>query len=243
MKRRIVHLIGVVLLLSLLLTGCNAFAETQPNNEEKNPVNTPAEAPVETPKETLEETLPYEEDGDFVTTSDAMDYEIQCALWKKHPDLYRTPSDVAIPYFYGEFNGMYVFSFGTGGIDAFRCQRIGEYEFIYSGGGIKRDVYNSNDGEFYTLKEAYDQDFLTIEDVGVIHEKFVKINAHAYEFDENGEVIPNQMPEIIFGSDGYVYVNGESIGIKVGTDLVKGEDGYWYINGENTGIKAEASTN
>ena len=201
------------------------------------------ETPAETPAETPSETLPYEEDGDFVTTSDAMDYEIKCAILKEWSSANLTPDDVNIPYFYGEFNGVYALGFGLGGICAFECQRIGEYEFIYSGGGVKRDVYNSKDGEFYTLKEAYDQGFLTIEDIGVIHEKFVRINAHAYEFDENGKVIPNQMPEIIIDSDGNVYVNGENTGIKLDTEFVEGEDGYWYINGENTGIKAESSTN
>ena len=67
-----------MLLLSLLFTGCNTFAETQPKVPEETPINTPAETPAE--------MLPYEEDGIFVTTSDAMDYEIQNAKFKTIPD-------------------------------------------------------------------------------------------------------------------------------------------------------------
>ena len=225
--KKFTYLLDILLIFSLLLTGCNAFAETQP----------------EVPEETPAETLPYEEDGDFVTTSDAMDYEIQCALFNKYPSAHKSPNDINILDFYGEFNGAYVLHLGLGGAQWVTYDVFGEYTFIYSSDNARLDVYNSKDGEFYTLKEAYDQGFLTIEDIGVIHEKFVRINAHAYEFDENGKVIPNQMPEIIIDSDGNVYVNGENTGIKLDTEFVEGEDGYWYINGENTGIKAGSSTN
>ncbi len=204
MKRRIVHLIGVVLLLSLLLTGCNAFAETQPKTPEETPAETPAE------------TLPYEEDGDFVTTSDAMDYEIKCAILNKWPNAKLTLGDINIQYFYGEFNGAYVIHLGMGGATAIDYDYFDEYVFIYSGAYAKLDVYNSKDGELYSLKKAYNMGLLTIEDIGVIYEQFVKLNAHMYDFDENGEVIPPKKPvvEII---DGYYYIDGVYTGVKAGS--------------------------
>ena len=205
MKKGFIYLIGGLLIFSLLLTGCNTFAETQPN------------VPEETPAETPKETLPYEEDGVFVTTSDAMDYEIQCALFNKYPSAYKSPGDFNISYFFGEFNGAYVIHLGgMVGAAVIDYDYFGEYVFIYSGGYAKLDVYNSNDGEFYTLKKAYEQGLLTIEDIGVIYEQFVKLNAHMYDFDENGEVIPPKKPvvEII---DGYFYVDGVYTGIKAGS--------------------------
>jgi len=200
-------LICLLLLLSLLLTGCNGA------------VNQPTE-PDETPAETPKETLPYEEDGVFVTTSDAMDYEIQNALYKKHPGAHKSPDEFNISYFYGEFNGAYVIHLGGKvGTAAIEYDYFGEYVFIYSGGYAKLDVYNSKDGEFYTLKKAYDMGLLTIEDIGVIYEQFVKLNAHMYDFDENGGVIPPKKP------------------------VVEIIDGYFYIDGVYTGIKAPSATN
>ena len=201
--KKITYLMGILLILSLLLTGCNAYAESQPEAAEETPV----------------ETLPYEEDGVFVTTSDAMDYEIQCALFNKYPSAHKSPNDLNILYFYGEFNGAYVMYFGLGGTAAIEYDYFGEYVFIYSGGDKQLHVYDSKDGEFYTLKKAYDAGLLTIEDIGVIYEQFVKLNAHMYDFDENGEVIPPKKPvlEII--------------------------DGYYYIDGVYTGIKAPSATN
>ena len=205
--KKITCLICLLLLLSLLLTGCNGA------------VNQPTE-PDETPAETPAETLPYEEDGVFVTTSDAMDYEIQCALFNKYPGAHKSPGDFNISYFYGEFNGAYVIHLGGKvGTAAIEYDYFGEYVFIYSGGYAKLDVYNSNDGEFYTLKKAYDMGLLTIEDIGVIYEQFVKLNAHMYDFDENGGVIPPKKP------------------------VVEIIDGYFYIDGVYTGIKAPSATN
>ena len=202
--KKITSLICLLLLLSLLLTGCNAFAESQPEAAEETPV----------------ETLPYEEDGVFVTTSDAMDYEIQNALYKKYPGAYKSPGDFDISYFYGEFNGAYVIYLGgMGGTATIDYDYFGEYVFIYSGGDKQPRVYNSKDGEFYILKKAYDAGLLTIEDIGVIYEQFVKLNAHMYDFDENGEVIPPKKP------------------------VVEIIDGYWYIDGENTWVKAGSATN
>ena len=207
--RKITHLICLLLLLSLLLTGCNGA------------VNQPTE-PDETPAETPAETLPYEEDGVFVTTSDAMDYEIQCALFKKWSYYQtQTPNEICIPYFYGEFNGIYALGFELGGTCAVEGQCIGEYEFIYSSGGIKHDVYNSKDGEFYTLKEAYDKGFLTIEDIGVIHEKFVKVHAHSYDNEHNkpstSTSTSNNQPPVIEIIDGYYYINGVNTWVKAGS--------------------------
>ena len=184
------------------------------------PAETPPKVPEETPAETPAETLPYEEDGIFVTTSDAMDYEIQNALYKKHPGAHKSPGDFNISYFYGEFNGAYVIHVGgMVGTAAIEYDYFGEYVFIYSGGDAKLHVYNSKDGEFYILKKAYDAGLLTIEDIGVIYEQFVKLNPNMYDFDENGGVIPPKKP------------------------VVEIIDGYFYIDGVYTGIKAPSATN
>ena len=208
MKRKIVHLIGVVLLLSLLLTGCNGA------------VNQPTE-PDETPAETPAETLPYEEDGVFVTTSDAMDYEIQCALFNKYPSAHKSPGDFNISYFFGEINGAYVIHLGgLVGAAVIDYDYFGEYVFIYSGGDAQLHVYNSNDGEFYTLKKAYDAGLLTIEDIGVIYEQFVKLNAHMYDGnnDPPSTSTSNKQPPVIEIIDGYYYIDGVYTGIKAGSD-------------------------
>ena len=200
----------MVLFLSLLFTGCdNAVRPTDPQ---------------ETPAETPAETLPYEEDGVFVTTSDAMDHEIQNAMFKTIPSTetyIKTPSDITISRFYGAFNGVYVIKLtipsrvGSMGVE---YDYFGEYVFVYSSSLAQLDVYNSNDGEFYSLKKAYDMGLLTIEDIGVIHEKFVKFNEHMYDIDENGEITYPKKP------------------------VVEIIDGYYYINGANTFIKAPAET-
>ena len=198
--KKITSLICLLLLLSLLLTGCNAFAETQPKVTEETPV----------------ETLPYEEDGDFVTTSDAMDYEIQCALFSNYPGAHFN-----ISYFYGEFNGAYVMHLdGKVGAAAIDYDYFGEYVFIYSGGYAKLDVYNSKDGEFYSLKKAYEQGLLTIEDIGVIYEQFVKLNKRMYDGNHypSSTSTSNNQPPVVEIIDGYYYIDGVYTGIKAGSD-------------------------
>ena len=213
--KKMTSLICLLLLLSLLLTGCNAFAETQPEAAEETPANTPVETPAET-----EEELPYKVDGRFETTSDEMDYYVKLAKYTQIGDVgLKSPFDIRITEFYGEFNGSYVVELYVPGqisLDVVNTVKIGEYYFIYEPSDAV-EVYNSADGKFYYLKSAYEQGLLTIEDIGVIYEQFVKLNAHMYDFDENGEVIPPKktVVEII---DGYFYIDGVYTGIKAGSD-------------------------
>ena len=224
--KKILHLIGVVLLLSTLLTGCNGFTETQPNILEGTPANTPVEAPEETPIETpaeTEEELPYKVDGRFETTSDEMDYYIKLAKYTQIGDVgLKSPFDIRITEFYGEFNGVCVVDLSIPGaiyMDSITYETIDGYVFVYSSSD-KHDVYNSNDGLIYTLKKAYENGFLTLDDIKVIYEKHVKANARFYDFNDSGEVVGPTTPQISIGADGY-----------------------WYINGVNTWVKAGSSTN
>lgn len=216
--RKITYLICLLLLLSLLFTGCNTFAETQPKVPEETPINTPAETPAE--------MLPYEEDGIFVTTSDAMDYEIQNAKFKTIPDGVgvTSPSSIKITDFCGEFNGVCVVDLlipGAVYMDAITHEIIEGYVFVYSSSD-KLDVYNSADGQFYTLETAYENGLLTLDDIKIVYEKYVKANARLYEFNDFGELIGPKYHHICIKADGYWYVDGVNTYVKAGADPGEG---------------------
>ena len=152
MKRKIVHLIGVVLLLSLLFTGCNAFAETQPKVPEETPVAPPEETPSESPAD--------------------------------EPEL---PSDVKSATPYGEFNGVYVVDISNAlNIAVAGFERLEGYYFPTLSSDFL-DVYNSNDGKYYSLTEAFKNGLLTADNIKVVNEKYVSLHSKYYEQDYVGK--------------------------------------------------------
>jgi len=213
MKERITYLIGILLIVCLILAGCNRSTA----NEFSNPEETPAETPEETPAETPVESLPYEDDGIFKTTSDEMDYRIQKATCKKYPSFAKDVSEVKIVGYYGEYHGVYVVDLymrnrGYVGSDGmakqFFYERVGEYLFVYSISDSLY-VYISADDTVCYMLEAYEQGILTDDDIGEIYKKHFEANRDVYESAKQEQ---EPVVEII--------------------------DGYWYINGVNTGVKA-----
>ena len=210
MKERITYLIGILLIVCLILAGCNRSTA----NEFSNPEGTPAETPEETPVE----SLPYEDDGIFKTTSDEMDYRIQKAACKKYPSFAKDVSEVKIVGYYGEYHGVYVVDLymrnrgydapDSGVVKPYKSEKIGEYMFIYEVTSLLY-VYIPADDAVYYMDEAYEEGILTDDDMGEIYKKHSEANRDVYESAKQEK---EPVVEII--------------------------DGYWYINGVNTGVKA-----
>ena len=206
MKERITYLIGILLIVCLILAGCNRSTA----NEFSNPEGTPAETPEETPAE----SLPYEDDGIFKTTSDEMDYRIQKATCKKYPSFAKDVSEVKIVGYYGEYHGVYVVDLymrnrgyvGSDGMaESFYRERVGEYLFVYSISDTLY-VYISADDIVCHMLEAYKQGILTDDDIGEIYKKHFEANRDVY-----AKAKQEPMVEII---DGYWYINGVNTGVK-----------------------------
>lgn len=205
MKRRIVHLIGVVLLLSLLLTGCNDAV--QPT---ETPVNTPLETPDETPEETPYETLVETPTETPAETPDNTPFNNPLTM-ESEMDVSQFPVGVRTALFYfGNYNGVYVFDVPDGAVtDDVIEENIGEYHFMY----ISRDdveVYNANEKKSYTLSEAYENGLLPIEAIRAVHEMYDLMFSFRYRNDGN----PNSTATV--RSDGYYYIDGVCTGIKAG---------------------------
>ena len=89
---------------------------------------------------------------------------------------------IGVQNYYGEFN--------SGAIVAYmRCdccsyveelwtEYVGGYEINYSNGHRIEVLYN---GEFYTLTEAYENAYLTVDDIADISEKHIEYNPYLYE--------------------------------------------------------------
>lgn len=161
--KKITYLMGILLILSLLLTGCNDLAETQPNNPEETPINTPVETPEETPIETPAETpaeLIPEPLPEF--------------------DLSKLPEDLRSNDVYGEFNGVYVLDIANAkAICSEEVERVADYCFIYPDANFL-DVYDSSNGKYYELTEAYEKGLLSDENIKSVNELFKKANPLRY---------------------------------------------------------------
>ena len=207
MKRRIIHLIGVVLLLSLLFAGCNDAVK--PTEPDETPVNTPAETPEETPGETPAETP----GGTQAPTLDTTPIENPMTMESEH-DVSKFPFDVRCAMFYfGNYNGVYVLDISEGTMtgDIYQ-EEIEGYSFLYWDDML--NVYNANDGKFYTLSEAYESGLLPLEVIRYMHQKHVFIRPRRYHIE--GYPVPDEEPVFTVRSDGFYYFEGECTGIKAG---------------------------
>ena len=105
---------------------------------------------------------------DHITVDADTVNEIKTAYIDYVGDDYYTTDDIEMEI-YGEYNGVYVFYVVTGGQTAVAWNElIDDLVFPYSGG---RTIQAYSDGEIMTLKEAYDNDVLTHDDLIDINEK------------------------------------------------------------------------
>ncbi len=191
MKKRFICLIGVLLIFSLLLTGCNDLAETQPNTPEETPEETPVETPEETPIETPDETS-----VDKVPDETPKDELVEEVLPIKVKN--------AMVYF-GNYDGVLVLDMAKpNAADKVYAENVAGYEFVNSVSD-PMDVYSVKYDELYTISRAYELNLLSSNEIKDIHEKYVKL----YQTGDNAQ-------KITVAEDGYYYVDGENIGVKAG---------------------------
>ena len=203
MKRIIIHLIGVVLLLSLLFAGCNDAVK--PTEPEETPVNTPAETPEETPEETPGGTQAPTFDTTLIENPMSMETDY---------DVSKFPYEVRCAKFYfGNYNGVFVLDISEGTMtgDIYQ-EEIEGYSFLYWDDML--NVYNANDGKFYTLSEAYEKELLPLEVIEYMHPLHIMLNPRRYKIA--GYDVPEKCPVGTVREDGYYYLNGECLDIKAG---------------------------
>ena len=96
------------------------------------------------------------------------------------------PEDIRSATQYGVFNGVYVVDISNAPqIAVTGFERLEGYYFPTPNRDYL-DVFNSEDGKYYSLTEAFKKGLLTVDNIKTINEKYVKLHSKYYEKDSVG---------------------------------------------------------